>query len=93
MIPQDPPFPVAPSLLPEAKFEGAYGKASWFTSEEDLGSGLFRQALVWRLKKACDSIKRGWWCFEWSKQSWTPCNKKMTFNQICPCFECNPLLH
>ena len=30
----------------KAKFEGAYGKASWFTEEEDLGSGLFRQALV-----------------------------------------------
>jgi len=33
-----------PSL--EAKFQGAYGKASWFTSEEDLGSGLFRHTIV-----------------------------------------------
>eukprot|EP00913_Durusdinium_trenchii_P002529 g2338.t1 len=30
----------------KAKFEGAYGRASWFTSEEDLGSGLFRKAIV-----------------------------------------------
>lgn len=30
----------------KAKFQGAYGKASWFTSEEDLGSGLFRHTIV-----------------------------------------------
>eukprot|EP00435_Cladocopium_sp_Y103_P004835 s4107_g1.t1 len=30
----------------KAKFQGAYGKASWFTSEEDLGSGLFRHSIV-----------------------------------------------
>ena len=48
----------------QAKFEGAYGKASWFTEEEDLGSGLFRQALVWRLAGLWFLITKGvWWCF------------------------------
>ena len=29
--------------------------------------------------------------FEWSEhESSTLCNKKKTFNQMCPCFECNP---
>lgn len=47
----------------QAKFEGAYGKASWFTEEEDLGSGLFRQALVWRLAGLWFLIIKGvWWC-------------------------------
>ena len=29
-----------------AKFDGAYGRPSWYTPEEDLGSGLFRKAIV-----------------------------------------------